>query len=86
MGLKIDNPTTYRFNEDVTSYFEVEIEDPIIDNDYNLLKQEIYKLDIDYEEKANVINNINKLNTTTSSKEKKDLIQQIEKFRKVHKI
>ena len=54
MGLKVDNPTTYRFNDDVASFFDVEIGDPIRDNDYEILKKEIYKLDIDSEEKLSL--------------------------------
>lgn len=86
MGLKIDNPTTYRFNDDVASYFDIEIGEPIRENDYEILKKEIYKLDIDSEEKANIINTINKLSITKSSKEKKDLIKQIEDFKKAYKL
>lgn len=86
MGLKIDNQTTYRFNDDIASYFNVELDEPIRNNDYEILKKEIYKLDIDSEEKANIINNINKLSTTKSSKEKKDLTKEIEKFKKRYKL
>jgi hypothetical protein len=86
MGLKIDNQTTYRFNDDVASYFDIEIGEPIRENDYEILKKEIYKLDIDSEEKANIINTINKLSITKSSKEKKDLIKQIEDFKKAYKL
>ena len=86
MGLKVDNPTTYRFNEDVASYFDIEIGEPIRDNDYELLKKKIYKLDIDSEEKANIINRINRLSITNSLKEKKELIKQIEDFKKLHNL
>lgn len=86
MGLKVDNPTTYRFNEDVASYFDIEIGEPVRDNDYELLKKKIYKLDIDSEEKANIINRINKLSITNSLKEKKELIKQIEDFKKLHNL
>ena len=86
MGLKIDNQTTYRFNDDIASYFNVELDEPIRNNDYEILKKEIYKLDIDSEEKANIINNINKLSITKSSKEKKDLTKEIEKFKKRYKL
>jgi len=81
MGLKIDNPTTYRFNEDVANYFDIEIGEPIRTNDYELLKKEIFKLDIDSEEKANIINTINKLSLTNSKKEQKELIKIIETFK-----
>lgn len=81
MGIKVDNSTTYRLSDDVASYFDVEINEPIRTNDYEVLKKEIYKLDIDYEEKANIINIISKLSTTNSNKEKKELIKQIENFK-----
>lgn len=86
MGIKVDNPTTYRLNDEVASYFDVEIGDPIRDNDYEILKKEIYKLDIDSEEKANIINIINKLSISNSPKEKKELIKQIEDFKKTHNL
>ena len=86
MGLKVDNPTTYRFNDDVASYFDIEIGEPIRENDYEILKKEIYKLDIDSEEKANIINSINKLSTSISKKEQREITKQIEEFKKVHNL
>ena len=86
MGLKVDNPTTYRFNDDVASYFDIEIDDPIRENDYELLKKEIYKLDIDSEEKANIINSINRLSISNSPKEKRELTIQIEEFKNTYKL
>lgn len=86
MGLKVDNPTTYRFNDDVASFFDIEMSEPPRNNDYELLKKEIYKLDIDSEEKANIINSIGKLNTSISQKEKNDLINKIEQFKQKYKI
>ena len=86
MGLKVDNPTTYRFNDDVANYFDIEIGEPIRDNDYELLKKEIYKLDIDSEEKANIKNSINKLSTSISKKEQREITKQIEEFKKVHNL
>ena len=82
MALKVDNPKTYRFNDDIATFFDVEIDEPIRDNDYELLKKEIYKLDIDSEEKANIINSINKLNINISKKEQREIIKQIEEFKK----
>ena len=86
MGLKVDNSTTYRFNDDVASFFDIEMSEPPRNNDYELLKKEIYKLDIDSEEKANIINSIGKLNTSISQKEKNDLINKIEQFKQKYKI
>jgi len=86
MGIKVDNPTTYRFNDDVASFFDIEMSEPPRNNDYELLKKEIYKLDIDSEEKANIINSIGKLNTSISQKEKNDLINKIELFKHKYKI
>lgn len=86
MGIKVKNPITYKLGDDIESYFDVEINDPIRDNDYELLKKEIYKLDIDYEEKANIINSISKLSTSISNKEKTELIKQIENFKKLYNL
>ena len=84
MALRVDNPTNYRFNDNITTFFDLEIDEPIRDNDYELLKKEIYKLDIDSEEKANIINSINKLNINISKKEKREIIKQIEEFKKTY--
>ena len=86
MGIKVKNPITYKLGDDIESYFDVEINAPIRDNDYELLKKEIYKLDIDYEEKANIINSISKLSTSISNKEKKELVKQIENFKKLYNL
>ncbi len=86
MGIKVNKPTSFKLGDDVSSYFDIEISDPIRDNDYEILKKEIYKLDIDYEEKANIINSINKLSISNSPKEKKELIKQIENFKETYKL
>ncbi len=86
MGLKIDNQTTYRFNDDVAQFFDVDTSEPPRSNDYEVLKKEIYKLDIDSEEKANIINSINKLSISNSPKEKKELTKQIEDFKNTYKL
>ena len=86
MSLKVDNPTNYRFNDNITTFFDLEIDEPIRDNDYELLKKEIYKLDIDSEEKANIINSINKLNINISKKEQREIIKQIEEFKKTYNL
>lgn len=86
MGIKVNKSTSFKLGDDVENYFDIEISDPIRGNDYNLLKKEIYKLDIDYEEKANIINSISKLSTSISNKEKKELIKQIEDFKKLYNL
>ena len=86
MGIKVQNNTTYKFDNEVASYFDIEISELIRDNDYEILKKEIYKLDIDSEEKANIINVINKLSITKSTKDKKDLTRTIEKFKEEHNL
>jgi hypothetical protein len=86
MGLKIDNQTTYNFNDDIANYFNLEVSEPIRNNDYEILKKEIYKLDIDSEEKANIINTINKLNIVKSTKDRKDLIKEIDNFKRTYKL
>ena len=50
--------------------------------DYTKLKNKIYKLDIDKEIKANIINKINLLKTNISIKERKKIIEEIELFKK----
>jgi hypothetical protein len=86
MGLKIDNQTTYNFNDDIANYFNLEVSEPIRNNDYEILKKEIYKLDIDSEEKANIINTINKLNIVKSTKDRKELIKEIDNFKRTYKL
>jgi hypothetical protein len=86
MGLKIDNQTTYNFNDDIANYFNLEVSEPIRNNDYEILKKEIYKLDIDSEEKANIINTINKLHIVKSTKDRKDLIKEIDNFKRTYKL
>lgn len=86
MGLKVQNNTTTRFNDDIQKYFNIDIEDSIKKNDYEILKKDIYNLDIDYEEKSNIINMINKISVTKSLKEKNTLIKKIEDFKKTHNL
>lgn len=86
MGLKEDNQTTYKLNEEVASYFTIVMENTIKNNNYENLKNNIFQLDIDSEEKAQIINAINKLNKTKSLKEQKELTKKIENFKKIYKL
>ena len=52
------------------------------ESSYSRLKDDIFKLDIDNEEKANIINKINSLSTIKNNSEKKKIITEIENFKK----
>ena len=83
MGLLEKNSNKYE-SEDVLSFFTIpEVEKKI---DYEELKNKIYSLKIDGEEKANIINSINKLSTSISKKEQREITKQIEEFKKVHNL
>jgi len=77
--LKTDN-TLISFDIDNSDSLTIELPQP--DNDYSELKEQIYKLDIDKEEKANILNKISLLNQNISLKEKKSIKQEIDKFKK----
>ena len=77
--LGTDN-TLFTFDIDQSDSIYVEL--PEDNDDYSKLKNKIYKLNIDKEEKANIINKINQLKTNISNKEKKQIIKEIEEFKK----
>lgn len=83
MGLTIKNKTSYELGNNLTEFFSLPVE---IDNQeeysYSRLKDDIFKLDIDNEEKANIINKINSLSTIKNNSEKKKIITEIENFKK----
>lgn len=82
MGLTIKNQTNYELGDNLTEFFSVNIETAEISIDaYRRLKDEIFKLDIDVEEKANIINKINSLNTITKDSVKKKIIAEIDEFK-----
>lgn len=84
MGLKINNQNNYDLNNDIANFFNLPIEtktDP-----YSTLKENIYTLDIDKEEKADIINKINSLSFHLSNKEKNNIEQEIEKFKQKYHI
>lgn len=90
MGLTVKNKTSYELGNNLTEFFSLPIEEEknideiseLID-EYNELKNKIYMLDIDIEEKANIINKINSLK---SSKNKKQHIREIEEFKKIYEL
>jgi predicted ribosome quality control (RQC) complex YloA/Tae2 family protein len=88
MGYKVNRQDLLGTDNNLFT-FEIDQSDSIYvelpqdkNEDYTKLKNKIYKLDIDKEEKANIINKINQLKTNISNKEKKQIIQEIEEFKK----
>ena len=75
MGLvtKKDNS----FDESLNMFFSLPEEEKI--DNYDSLKNKIYKLDIDNEEKANIINKINSINNNYL--QKKDILDEIDRFK-----
>ena len=81
MGLTVKNKTVFELTDDVSNFFDLPIEEQKIKNAYVELKKDIYSLDIDNEEKANILNKISLFNSTKSEKEKNKVKQEIEKFK-----
>lgn len=81
MGLTVKNKTVFELTDDVSNFFDLPIEEQKIKNAYDELKKDIYSLDIDNEEKANILNKISLFNSTKSEKEKNKVKQEIEKFK-----
>lgn len=87
MGLKIKTQTNYELGNNLTEFFSLPIEtDDNEITEYNRLKDEILSLDIDIEEKANIINKINSLNTIKQANEKRKIIKEINEFKTIHNI
>lgn len=85
MGLLTSNKNKYELESSISEYFEMPSLDIEI-NKYDEIKTKINKLDIDIEEKANIINKINALNFTNSPKEIKKIEEEIDKFVKQYNI
>lgn len=80
MGLTIKNKNNYELSDNIASFFSLTIEEEKEKNT-EVLKEKIYKLKIDNEEKANIINKINLQATTKSKKEQATLQKEIEAFK-----
>lgn len=80
MGLTIKNKNNYELSDNIASFFSLPIEEEKEKNT-EVLKEKIYKLKIDNEEKANIINKINLQATTKSKKEQATLQKEIEAFK-----
>lgn len=81
MGLIVKNKTSYQLGNNLTEFFSIPIEESQNNDEYSRLKDDIYKLNIDNEEKANILNKINMLNTNISPNKKKVIIKEIEKLK-----
>lgn len=80
MGLTIKNKNSFELSEDLSSIFSLPKEEQDI-KDYEKLKEKIYKLNIDNEEKANILNKINLLSTKKTKAIQNKLIKEIDEFR-----
>ena len=87
MGLKVRNTINYELGNNLTEFFEVPTEVPNEDvNIYDDIKDKIYELYLDVEEKAEILNTISKYKTTNSMKEKKQLKAKIDQFIKEYNL
>lgn len=81
MGLKVKNTINYELGNNLTEFFQVPTEVPEEDvKVYDDIKDKIYELYLDVEDKAEILNTISKYNTTNSIVEKRKLQKQIEAF------
>ena len=81
MGLKVRNTINYELSNNLTEFFDVPTSVPVEeDNIYDDIRDKIYELYLDVEEKANILSAISTYKTTNSTKEKKRLQKEIEAF------
>lgn len=87
MGLTVKNKNEFVFGDEIANVFSfpMDIVEKEVDN-YENLKPFIYDLDIDNEDKANIINKINSLKTMKSEKEKSKLKREIDEFKKKYNL
>lgn len=86
MGLTVKNKNSYELGNNLTEFFSLPIEETKTADEYSRLKDDIYTLDIDNEEKANILNKINSLNTTLSASQRRKIIKEIETFKNDYNI
>lgn len=86
MGLTVKNKNSYELGNNLTEFFSLPIEETKTSDEYSRLKDDIYTLDIDNEEKANILNKINSLNTTLSASQRRKIIKEIETFKNDYNI
>ncbi len=89
MGLTVKNKNSYEISDDIANFFSISLEDDNEknnDNEYETLKNNIYNLDIDNEEKAYIINRINLLSTNILDSEKNNIKKEITNFKRKYNI
>lgn len=86
MGLTVKNKNSYELGNNLTEFFSLPIEETKTPDEYSRLKDDIYTLDIDNEEKANILNKINSLKTTLSASQRRKIIKEIETFKNDYNI
>ncbi len=81
MGLKVKSNTNYDLGDNLTDFFSLPVDTLTETNKISDdLKERIYALNADSEEKANIINMISKYNSTSNQKEKNKLKKEIDSF------
>jgi len=82
--------TTIEFDESISeiigSYFEQPLREPSTKEELSHLREKVYKLDIDNEEKANIINLLSRQDNATSPKEKQRLTKEINKIKEKYNL
>lgn len=68
------------FSLNLNTDFSFSIDNNVEEDDYESIKNSIYKLNIDSEEKAHIINQINKLKNKISLNERKKIEKEISLF------
>ena len=87
MAIKVKREDNLTFSQPVETFFKLPVEEEILNpiDDYEELKNQVYKLDIDYEEKANIINQIASLKSSKDF-EKHKIEKEIEHFKKKYNL
>ncbi len=81
MGLFVKNKNDFVLSNNITEFISIPSDNLLSDENYHKLKELIYSLNIDNEDKANIINKINSLSKINSPKERTKIINEIESFK-----
>jgi len=81
VGLFVKNKNDFVLSNNITEFISIPSDNLLSDENYHKLKELIYSLNIDNEDKANIINKINSLSKINSPKERTKIINEIESFK-----